>query len=100
MVEGIFALCYAELLPLYGLRIFVDTPHPTCFARRLERDVTTRGRTSESVRVQYESTVLPAALRWVRPSAACADLVVDGTVDLDCSVERVVSELCRRNLHE
>jgi len=99
MVEGIFALCYAELLPLYGLRIFVDTPDETCFARRLERDITTRGRTSESVRMQYESTVRPAALRWVRPSAARADLVVDGTGNLDWGVERVVKELRRRHLH-
>jgi uridine kinase len=95
MVEGIFALCYAELLPLYGLRIFVDTPDHICFARRLERDITTRGRTEESVRLQYESTVRPAAMRWVRPSAA---LILDGTVHLDWCVERVVSELHHRNL--
>jgi uridine kinase len=98
MVEGIFALCYAELLPLYGLRIFVDTPDETCFTRRLERDITTRGRSPESVRVQYESTVRPAALRWVGPSAACADLVVDGTADLDWSVERVLAEIVHRHL--
>jgi uridine kinase len=98
MVEGIFALCYAELLPLYGLRIFVDTPDETCFTRRLERDITTRGRSPESVRVQYESTVRPAALRWVDPSAACADLVVDGTADLDWSVERVLAEIVHRHL--
>jgi len=98
MVEGIFALCYAELLLLYGLRIFVDTPDETCFARRMERDVTTRGRTPESVRLQYESTVRPAALRWVGPSAAYADLVVDGTADLDWSVERVLAEIGRRHL--
>jgi uridine kinase len=99
IVEGIFALCYAELLPLYRLRIFVDTPDNTCFARRLERDISARGRTEESVRLQYENTVRPAATRWVRPSAGSADLVVDGTGNLDWSVERVVSELRRRSLH-
>jgi len=98
MVEGIFALCYGDLLPLYSLRIFIETPDDACFARRLERDVTTRGRTPESVREQYESTVRPAAIRWVRPSAARADLVLDGTGNLDWSVQRVLSELRRRRL--
>lgn len=98
IVEGIFALCYPELLPLYGLRVYVEAIDETCFARRLERDVLTRGRTPNSVRLQYEATVRPAVLRWVRPSAAQADLVVDGTSHLERAVERVLSELHRRGL--
>lgn len=96
IVEGIFALCYAELLALYRLRIFVEAPEDACFARRLRRDIATRGRTPESVRRQYESTVRPASVQWVRPSAAHADLVIDGTSDVDWSVEQVVAEIRKR----
>lgn len=98
VVEGIFALVYAELLPLYQLRVYVETPDDVCFARRMKRDVVDRGRTPESVRRQYEATVRPASVAWVRPSAAHADLVVDGTDALDWKVERVVAELRRRGL--
>ncbi|HWG20849.1 MAG TPA: uridine-cytidine kinase [Terracidiphilus sp.] len=98
LVEGIFALCYPELLPLYQLRVYVDTPDPLCFERRMQRDVVDRGRTPESVRQQYEATVRPSSLRWVRPSAAHADLILDGTGALDWKVERVLAELRRRGM--
>ncbi|MGA2807547.1 MAG: AAA family ATPase [Terracidiphilus sp.] len=98
LVEGIFALYYPELLPLYQLRIYVDTPDEVCFERRLKRDIEQRGRTPESVRLQYEATVRPASVAFVRPSAANADLVVDGTDALDWKVEQVLSEMRRRGL--
>lgn len=96
IVEGLFALHYAELPPLCHLRIYMDAPGDLCFERRLKRDIEQRGRTAESVRQQYEATVLPAAIAFVRPSAARADLIVDGAGALDWKVERVVSELRRR----
>ena len=98
IVEGIFALLYPELLPLYQLRVFIDAPEGLCFERRLKRDVVERGRTEQSVRAQYESTVLPSSVSWVRPSAANADLVVDGNGALDWKVERVITEMRDRGL--
>ena len=93
IVEGIFALYYPELLPLYTLTVYVDAPDGICYERRMRRDVTERGRTPESVREQYESTVRPSAEKWVRPSAANAALVVDGTLELDWNVELVLRRL-------
>lgn len=98
VVEGLFALCYPELLPLYSLRVYVDTPDDICFERRMRRDIEERGRSPESVRLQYEATVRPASLRFVRPSGAFADLTVDGTDALDWKVERVMAELRGRGL--
>lgn len=98
IVEGLFTLVYPELLPLYHLRIYVETPDQVCFERRLRRDVEERGRTPESVRRQYEATVRPAAERSIRPSAVHADLILDGTGALDWKVERVLNELRQRRL--
>ena len=98
LVEGIFALAYPEILPHYRLRIYVDAPDEICFARRLQRDIVDRGRTPASVRRQYEATVRPSSLTWVQPTKAHADLVVDGTGNLDWKVERVLSELRQRGL--
>jgi uridine kinase len=98
IVEGIFALLYPELLPLYHLRVFVDTPEDLCFERRLKRDIEERGRTEQSVRSQYESTVLPSSVFHVRPSAANSDLIVDGSGSLDWKVERVIAEMRGRGL--
>lgn len=98
LVEGLFALYYSALLPLYQLRVYVDTPDEVCFERRLRRDMEERGRTAESVRRQYEATVRPASEKYVRPSAVHADLTVDGTAALDWKVEQVLAEMRRRGL--
>lgn len=98
LVEGLFALYYPELLPLYQLRIYVDTPDPLCFDRRLKRDTEERGRTPESVRQQYDATVRPASIAYVRPSAANADLIIDGGESLDWKVEQVLAAMRKRGL--
>ena len=98
VVDGIFALHYNGLHPLYDLAIYVDTPDVICFTRRLARDVRERGRTPESVRRQYDATVRPMAEKYVRPSAQYAGLVLDGTTSLDWLVEQVLRELQRRHL--
>jgi uridine kinase len=98
LVEGLFALYYPDLLPLYQLRVYIETPDHVCFERRLRRDIEVRGRTPESVRAQYEATVRPSSIAFVRPSAAHADLIVDGTGDLDWKVERVLTEMRTRGI--
>ena len=98
IVEGLFALYYSELLPFYHLRAYVDAPDALCFERRLKRDVEERGRTPELVREQYDRTVRPTGVAYVRPSARNADLIVDGTGALDWKVEGVMTEMRKRGL--
>ncbi len=98
VVEGLFTLSYSELRPFYQLGVYVDTPDDVCFARRLKRDVDERARDPESVRRQYDATVRPCGLAFVRPMAEIADLVVDGTDPLDFKVEQVVAALRKRRL--
>ena len=98
LVEGLFALFYAELLPLYQLRVYVDTPDDVCFDRRVRRDTMARGRTVESVKAQYEATVRPSSIAYVRPSAVNADLKLDGTAALDWKVEQVLTAMRGRGL--
>jgi uridine kinase len=98
LIEGIFALHFTELLPFYQLRIYIDTPDELCFERRLKRDIEQRGRTPEVVRHQYESTVRPSSIAFVRPSAANADLIVDGTGALDWKVEQILGQMSHRGL--
>ena len=98
IIEGIFALHFKELLPLYQLSIYVDTPDALCFERRMKRDIDERGRSEESVRYQWEYRVQPSSEAFIRPSAENADVVVDGSGALDWKVERVMAEMRKRNL--
>ena len=100
VVEGLFTLYFPELRPFYQLSVFVDTPDDVCFSRRLKRDIEERGRTLESVKRQYDATVRPCGLAFVRPLIDFADVVLEGTGPLDFKIEQVVSALRKRYLLE
>ncbi len=76
VVEGAHILCTPDLVALFDLRVFVDTPADIRFIRRLLRDQAERGRTAESVIGQYLKTVRPGHERFTEPSKTHADFVV------------------------
>ena len=93
IVEGILALHYAELWPMYDFSIYVDAPNEICLNRRIYRDMRERGRTEASVRAQFEATARPMAERYVLPSQTRATMTVSGTEALDWSIEQVLRGL-------
>ena len=78
IVEGIFALHYMQLRKLYTLNVFIETSEDIRFQRRLSRDKKERGRTIDSIKDQFESTVLPMHKKFIGPSKQFADLIIDG----------------------
>jgi uridine kinase len=98
LVEGILALHYAELWPLFDFSIYVDAPNEVCLNRRIYRDMRERGRTRESVIAQFDATAKPMADLYVLPSQARASITVAGTEALDWSIEVILRELHKRNL--
>jgi uridine kinase len=93
LVEGILIFTEAALREMFDVKIFVDTDSDMRFIRRLERDITERGRTTESVIKQYQSTVRPMHLEFVEPSKRYADVIIPeggfNTAALDMVVARV-----------
>jgi len=93
LVEGILIFTDAALRGLFDVKIFVDTDSDLRFIRRLERDITERGRTTESVIKQYQTTVRPMHLEFVEPSKRYADVIIPeggfNTAALDMVVARV-----------
>ena len=102
LVEGILIFAEPTLRPLFDVKIFVDTDADLRFIRRLERDITERGRSSQSVIDQYLKTVRPMHLEFVEPSKRYADVIVPeggfNTVALDMIVARIQALLEARNL--
>jgi uridine kinase len=93
LVEGILIFAEPELRKLFDVKIFVDTDSDLRFIRRLQRDITERGRTTESVIKQYQATVRPMHLEFVEPSKRYADVIIPeggfNTAALDMVVARV-----------
>jgi uridine kinase len=98
LVEGILALHYPELYPLFHFSVYVDAPNDICLNRRIYRDMRERGRTEASVREQFAATAKPMADLYVLPSQARASMTVLGTEDLDWSIEQVLAQLRNRKL--
>ena len=80
VIEGNLALHFKQLREHYDICIFVAATDAVCYQRRLLRDTAERGRSEDSVREQYERTVRPMFLQFVRPSARYADFVIDGSL--------------------
>jgi uridine kinase len=76
VLEGILLFAEPELRQLMDIRIYVDTPLDVCLIRRLERDITERGREMASVLMQYQTTVRPMLLKFIEPSKRYADIIV------------------------
>jgi uridine kinase len=76
IVEGILIYTDAALRALMDVKVFVDTDDDTRFIRRLQRDISERGRTVQSVIDQYLGTVKPMHLEFVEPSKRYADIIV------------------------
>ena len=76
LVEGILIFADKALRELMDVKIFVDTDADIRFLRRLQRDITERGRTLESVIRQYLETVRPMHLEFVEPSKRYADIII------------------------
>ncbi len=97
LIEGILILAEPELRKLFDLKIYVDTDADIRFIRRLKRDIEERGRTTESVIIQYLKTVRPMHLEFVEPSKRYASVIIPeggyNTVALDLIVARIESML-------
>ena len=97
LVEGILIFAEPELRKLFAVKIFVDTDSDLRFIRRLQRDISERGRTTETVIRQYLATVRPMHLEFVEPSKRYADVIIPeggfNAAALDMVVARIESML-------
>ncbi len=76
VVEGILVLADARLREMFDIKLFVDTDADIRVFRRIRRDIEQRGRSFDSVRQQYYSSVRPMTLEFVEPSKRFADMII------------------------
>ncbi len=81
LVEGILLLAFEEVAQRLDYTIFLDLPEDVRLQRRIQRDVTERGRPEDHVRRQFAATVAPMHDAFVQPNRHRAGRIVDA---LDC----------------
>jgi uridine kinase len=97
IVDGLLILWDPQLRAMLDIKVYVDTDADLRFIRRLRRDITERGRTAESVILQYTRTVRPMHLEFVEPSKRYADVILPegghNRVAIDMLVTKIRSVL-------
>jgi uridine kinase len=76
ILEGILILFDKEVRDLLDIKIYVDTDSDVRIIRRILRDIKERGRTLDSIIVQYMGTVRPAHLQFIEPTKRYADIII------------------------
>lgn len=76
LLEGIHCFHDERLLALMYLKLYMNVDADICLLRRIERDITERGRSIDSISEQYRSTVRPMFDRYIRNYINLADVIV------------------------
>lgn len=95
IVEGILIFAVPEIRELFDVKIFADTDADEMLIRRMERDIKERGRTFESIRDQYLSTVKPMYLEFAEPSKRYADVIIPRGGENKVAINMVIAKMKR-----
>ena len=77
IVEGIFSIFNTDLRDQMDYKIFIDTPANIRIKRRIQRDISYRDRTIESIELQYNTSVKPMHNKFIKPSKKYADIIIN-----------------------
>lgn len=102
IIEGIYTLYDPKLFDLMDLKIYVDADLDICLARRLSRDIVSRGRDLNGCINQWERFVKPNAVKYVIPTMENADAIIpsmsDNGVSIKLLVDHINSKLEKKSL--
>lgn len=93
LIEGILIFSQPSIFDQLNYSFFVDACQDVRLERRIERDIAERGRTPESVRAQFFSTVAPMHDLFVEPSKAKAKVVISGESPFQQTIAELTQEL-------
>ncbi len=93
ILEGILILTDERIREMSDIKLFVELDDDLRFIRRLERDITERGRTVESVINQYLKTVKPMYNQFVEPTKRYADVIIPNNLRHDVAVDIIVAKI-------
>lgn len=93
VIEGIYALYWAEVRKLLTTSVFLTLDHSVCLERRIERDLRERNRSRTAVVYQYERSVRPMYDLYIEPTRAHATLVLDARASSEPLAARVLRSI-------
>lgn len=95
ILEGILIMNYPKLRSLLDLKVFIDTSSDMRMERRVNRDISERGRTPKEVMDRYINTLKPMHDQFIEPMKIHADVVIENhenaSINLDILIAKIKS---------
>ena len=96
VIDGILLFVDDRVRDLCDVKVFVDADADIRLIRRIQRDLSARGRPLEEIIHQYLSTVQPMHLQFVEPSKRYADIIVPRGGHNSVAIEMIVAKIRQR----
>lgn len=102
IIEGLYTLYDPRLLEIMDLKVYVDADLDICLARRLSRDIISRGRNLNGCIHQWEKFVKPNSVKYVLPTMTNANAIIpsfnDNRIAIKLLVDYITSKLKRKSM--
>ena len=96
VIDGILLFVDERVRDLCDVKVFVDADADIRLIRRIQRDMSARGRPLSEIIDQYLSTVQPMHLQFVEPSKRYADIIVPRGGHNSIAIEMIVAKIRQR----
>ncbi|WP_040228888.1 uridine kinase [Bhargavaea cecembensis] len=93
ILEGILVLDDVRLRELMDIKLFVDTDADLRIIRRIQRDLSERGRSIDSVIGQYLSVVRPMHNQFIEPTKRYADVIIPEGGENKVAIDLMVTKI-------
>lgn len=104
IIEGILTFYDRAIRSMLNMKIFVDEDADICLARRIQRDVKSRGRSVESILSQYQRFVKPSFEEYILPTKRYCDIVVprggENIVAIDLIIKHIALKIRQDDLRK
>jgi len=96
VVDGILLFVDERVRALCDVKVFVDADPDIRLVRRIQRDMSERGRPLAEILQQYLTTVRPMQQQFVEPSKRYADIILPRGGENAVAIEMILTTIQRR----
>jgi len=93
IIEGILILNYPKLRSLFDLKIFIDADSDMRMERRVSRDISERGRTTEEVLNRYLNNLKPMHKQFIEPMKVHADITLENHQNTPLNLSELIDKI-------
>ncbi len=93
ILEGILIMNYPKLRSLLDLKVFIDTNTDMRMERRVNRDISERGRTPKEVMDRYLNTLKPMHDQFIEPMKIHADMVIENHENASINLNMLIAKI-------